>query len=284
MTFCLPPPPFSLPGGRSRPTADVGTPPHRALPGGPEPMAPRRSFRLGLQFADGTRVIGQHGDSGLSGDAGPAASCGPFSAAAARVPASGAGGYGRCRPPGRWSSSANGRSRSAPEDPRWPRRPADPGRGRPQHPAPGPEQKADGCPTIPAQSSMQLTVNSIDGHLPWLPWPNRTRTTPWPNPGPWRDRTRRVHQSPDGLRAIGVVVYAGGPGNGWNCTPSASMTCPGTARPCWPGSPPPAGRGRTCPPGWASPSRPSARRSRSLPAAGVSGEEHRFWPTAGGSP
>jgi hypothetical protein len=39
-------------------------------PGGPEP-APRRSFRLGLQFADGTRVIGQHGGSGPSGDAEP---------------------------------------------------------------------------------------------------------------------------------------------------------------------------------------------------------------------
>jgi hypothetical protein len=39
--------------------------------GGPEP-APRRSFRLGLQFADGTRVIGQHGGSRLSGDAEPA--------------------------------------------------------------------------------------------------------------------------------------------------------------------------------------------------------------------
>ena len=41
------------------------------LPGGPEPAAPRRSFRLGLQFADGTRVIGQHGGPGSSGDADP---------------------------------------------------------------------------------------------------------------------------------------------------------------------------------------------------------------------
>lgn len=38
--------------------------------GGPEP-APRRSFRLGLQFADGTTVIGQHGGPGPSGDADP---------------------------------------------------------------------------------------------------------------------------------------------------------------------------------------------------------------------
>lgn len=41
-------------------------------PGGPEPAPPRRSFRLGMQFADGTRVIGQHGGSRLSGDDEPA--------------------------------------------------------------------------------------------------------------------------------------------------------------------------------------------------------------------
>jgi hypothetical protein len=41
-------------------------------PGGPEPAPPRRSFRLGMQFANGTRVIGQHGGSRLSGDDEPA--------------------------------------------------------------------------------------------------------------------------------------------------------------------------------------------------------------------
>ena len=51
----------------------------------------------------------------------------------------------------------------------------------------------------------------------------------------------------------------------------------------WPGSPELVARGRTCPPGWASPSRPSARRSRSWPAGGM----WRGTPilaTAGGSP
>jgi hypothetical protein len=42
------------------------------VPSGPEPAPARRSFRLGLQFADGTRVIGQHGGSRLSGDDEPA--------------------------------------------------------------------------------------------------------------------------------------------------------------------------------------------------------------------
>jgi hypothetical protein len=41
------------------------------MPGGPEPAAPRWSIRLGLQFADGTRVIGQDGGSSLSGVAEP---------------------------------------------------------------------------------------------------------------------------------------------------------------------------------------------------------------------
>jgi hypothetical protein len=40
-------------------------------PGGPEPRADRRSCRLGLQFADGTKVIGQHGGP-RSADAEPA--------------------------------------------------------------------------------------------------------------------------------------------------------------------------------------------------------------------
>jgi hypothetical protein len=42
------------------------------ITGGPEAAAARRSVRLGLQFADGTRVIGQDGGSGQSGDAEPA--------------------------------------------------------------------------------------------------------------------------------------------------------------------------------------------------------------------
>jgi hypothetical protein len=40
-------------------------------PGGPEPVVSRRSFRLGLQLADGTKVIGQHGGPGPNGDAEP---------------------------------------------------------------------------------------------------------------------------------------------------------------------------------------------------------------------
>jgi hypothetical protein len=56
---------------RFRPGAGGVSGPDR-MPGGPEPVGPRRSVRLGLQFADGIRVIGQQGDSGLSGDAEPA--------------------------------------------------------------------------------------------------------------------------------------------------------------------------------------------------------------------
>jgi hypothetical protein len=56
---------------RFRPGAGGASGPDR-MPGGPEPAGPRRSFRLGLQFAGGIRVIGQQGDSRPSGDAEPA--------------------------------------------------------------------------------------------------------------------------------------------------------------------------------------------------------------------
>ena len=56
---------------RFRPGARGAPGPGDRGPGGPEPAAPRRSFRFGLQFADGTRVIGQNGGSTLSGDAEP---------------------------------------------------------------------------------------------------------------------------------------------------------------------------------------------------------------------
>jgi hypothetical protein len=57
---------------RFRPGAGRASGPGDRVPGGPEPAASRRSFRLGLQFADGAKVIGQHGGSPLSGDAEPA--------------------------------------------------------------------------------------------------------------------------------------------------------------------------------------------------------------------
>jgi hypothetical protein len=54
---------------RFRPGPDAG--PGDRGPGRPEPGGPRRSFRLGLQLADGTRVIGQHGGPGRPGGPGP---------------------------------------------------------------------------------------------------------------------------------------------------------------------------------------------------------------------
>jgi hypothetical protein len=54
---------------RFRPDPDAG--PGDRGPGRPEPGGARRSFRLGLQLADGTRVIGQHGGPGRPGGPGP---------------------------------------------------------------------------------------------------------------------------------------------------------------------------------------------------------------------
>jgi hypothetical protein len=48
---------------RFRPSTDADAGPGDRMPGGPERGA-RRSFRLGLQRADGTKVIGQHGGPG----------------------------------------------------------------------------------------------------------------------------------------------------------------------------------------------------------------------------
>jgi hypothetical protein len=41
------------------------------MPGGRGPGGPRRSFRLGLQLADGTKVIGEHGGRGPGGETEP---------------------------------------------------------------------------------------------------------------------------------------------------------------------------------------------------------------------
>jgi hypothetical protein len=57
---------------RFRPGAGGASSPGDRMPGGPEAAAPRQSFRLGLQFADGTRGIGQHGEPRPAGDAEPA--------------------------------------------------------------------------------------------------------------------------------------------------------------------------------------------------------------------
>jgi hypothetical protein len=54
---------------RFRPGADAG--PGDRPPGGPGPGGPLRSFRFGLQLADGTRVIGRRGARGPDGDAEP---------------------------------------------------------------------------------------------------------------------------------------------------------------------------------------------------------------------
>ncbi|MGH3121290.1 MAG: hypothetical protein ACRDND_09755 [Streptosporangiaceae bacterium] len=55
---------------RLRPGAGAGSGPGDRMPGGPEPRVARRSFRFGVQLADGTKVIGQHGP-GPAGDADP---------------------------------------------------------------------------------------------------------------------------------------------------------------------------------------------------------------------
>jgi len=54
---------------RFRPGTDTG--PGGPVPGGPGPGGPLRSFRFGLQLADGTKVIGQRGGGGPDGDAEP---------------------------------------------------------------------------------------------------------------------------------------------------------------------------------------------------------------------
>ena len=57
---------------RYRPGAGGAPGPGDRIAAGPEPAPQRRSFRLGLQFADGTRVIGQHGGPGPGDDTEPA--------------------------------------------------------------------------------------------------------------------------------------------------------------------------------------------------------------------
>ena len=92
------------------------------LPGGPRDLAAsRRSFRLGLQFADGGKppgVLAAAGRTRIPSQRGR--SCIRSPAAAARTRSSPAGGPGRCRPPGRWSSSSNGRRSASPNPgPAW---------------------------------------------------------------------------------------------------------------------------------------------------------------------
>ena len=55
--------------GRFRPGTDTG--PGERGPGGPGSGGPLRSFRFGLQLADGTKVIGERGGRGPDGDAEP---------------------------------------------------------------------------------------------------------------------------------------------------------------------------------------------------------------------
>ena len=87
------------------------------VPGGPEPAPPRP----GGPSASGCSSPTAPGSSASTGAPGcpamtspPVPSCGRSSAAAARGPASGAGGHGRCRPLGRWGSSASGRRSGSP--------------------------------------------------------------------------------------------------------------------------------------------------------------------------
>ncbi len=121
---------------RYRPGAGGAPGPGDRIPAGPEPAPQRRSFRLGLQFADGTRVIGQHGGPGLGDDTEPG---GP-------ILRTFLGGGGPRSSFWRWwawplppAGPMRVRLRVAgardPRDPGGARRPADPGRGGPQRPA-----------------------------------------------------------------------------------------------------------------------------------------------------
>ena len=98
---------------RIRPSADH---PEEHLRGGPRDLAAsRRSFRFGLQFSDGGKATGRPGGGG--GTTIPSQrgrSCTRSPAAADRTHSSPGGGRGRCRPPGRWSSSASGRRSALP--------------------------------------------------------------------------------------------------------------------------------------------------------------------------
>ena len=56
---------------RVRPGGDPDAGPGAVMPGGRGPGGGRRSFRFGLQLADGSKVIGQHGGPGRPGGPGP---------------------------------------------------------------------------------------------------------------------------------------------------------------------------------------------------------------------
>ncbi len=92
---------------RIRPSASS---PEQHLPGGPRDLAAsRRSFRFGLQFADGSKAAGTRAAEGhptMHSQRGR--SCTRSPAAADRTLSSPDGGPGRCRLPGSWSSSASG--------------------------------------------------------------------------------------------------------------------------------------------------------------------------------
>jgi hypothetical protein len=62
---------------RVRPGGDPGAGPGGEMPLGRDPGGARRSFRFGLQFADGSKVIGQHGGPGWHGGPGPDPAAGP---------------------------------------------------------------------------------------------------------------------------------------------------------------------------------------------------------------
>jgi hypothetical protein len=89
---------------RIRPSASH---PEQHLPGGPRDLAASRSFRFGLQFSAGGKPPAAPAAAGQTTISSQRArSCTRSSAAADRTRSSPGGGCGRCRPLGRWSSSA----------------------------------------------------------------------------------------------------------------------------------------------------------------------------------
>ena len=106
---------------RVRPNGDPDAGPG-GMPGGRGPGGARRSFRFGVQFADGSKVIGQHGPPGRPGTPAPDPGAGP--GAPILWPFMAGGGprsafwrwwASPCHPPGRWSSPASGPALGLPE-------------------------------------------------------------------------------------------------------------------------------------------------------------------------
>jgi len=90
--------------------------PGEHLPGRSRDLAAsRHSFRFGLQFADGGKAAASPAAVGRTAILSQQVrSCTRSPAAADRTLSSPGGGRGRCRPPGRWSSSASGRRSALP--------------------------------------------------------------------------------------------------------------------------------------------------------------------------